>query len=436
MTTLSRRGMLKASGAAGGLAGILATGRAPAYAQQTTVHWLKWADFVPAADDYLRKSGLPEAEKALGIKINMETINQNDLAARATAAIQGGSGADIIMGINTMPQLYAPALADVSALCEDIAAAQGGYYAMAKANCHDGKRWVASPYGVLCNMVAWRKSWFEEAGAKTFPTNWTEYRALGKKLKDAGRPLGQCLGHTVGDAPSFCYPYLWSWGGKEVEADGKTVAINSRETIESIRFMTGFWKDAHDEGGLAWDDSSNNRAFLSGTISSTQNGASIYIESVRKPKQYMTDSGEEMRKDIRHSVLPGGPAGQFTFHTNHAMMVMGYSKNQKAATDFLRWFHTSSNFATWFGVQKGFVSGPTLKWEQHPVWNEDPVMAPFRDAAGSGRVAGHPGPSNQKAAEALNKYIIVDMYAKAVEGMAPEAAAAWAETELKKIYAA
>ena len=45
----------------GGLAGILASGRAPAYAQGTTVHWLKWNDFVPAADEHLRKVSIPVA---------------------------------------------------------------------------------------------------------------------------------------------------------------------------------------------------------------------------------------------------------------------------------------------------------------------------------------------------------------------------------------
>ena len=39
--------------------------------------------------------------------------------------------------------------------------------------------------------------------------------------------------------------------------------------------MTAFWKEAHDEGGMAWDDSNNNRAFLSDTISATLNGALI-----------------------------------------------------------------------------------------------------------------------------------------------------------------
>src|SRR5262249_23851901 len=83
---------------------------------------------------------------------------------------------------------------------------------------------------------------------------WDEYREAGKKLKANGRPFGQTLGHTFGDAPSFWYPYLWSWGGKEVEADGKSVVLNSKETVESVKFAVGFWKDAHDEGGLAWDD--------------------------------------------------------------------------------------------------------------------------------------------------------------------------------------
>src|SRR4029078_13109749 len=95
MTKVTRRNVLKGGTAlVGGMAGILATGRAPAYAEGATVHWLRWTDFVPASDHLLRKELLPEAEKALGIKINMETINANDLQARITSAIQSGAGPD------------------------------------------------------------------------------------------------------------------------------------------------------------------------------------------------------------------------------------------------------------------------------------------------------------------------------------------------------
>src|SRR5262249_24091331 len=100
--------------------------------------------------------------------------------------------------------------------------------------------------------------------------------------------------------------------------------------------MTSFFKETCDEGGLAWDDSSNNRAFLSGTISSTLNGASIYIESLRKADQYKTEKGEPLNKDILHAPLPKGPAGQFGLHTFFSHMLMSYSKNQKVAKDFLR----------------------------------------------------------------------------------------------------
>ena len=118
------------------------------------------------------------------------------------------------------------------------------------------------PWTIVGAMNAHRKSWFEEVGVTNLP-KWDAYYDAGKKLKAKGHPFGQAVSHSFGDPPTFVYPLLWSYGGKEVEADGKTVAINSKNTINSVKFMTGFYKDTCDEGGLAWDDTSNNRAFLS-----------------------------------------------------------------------------------------------------------------------------------------------------------------------------
>jgi multiple sugar transport system substrate-binding protein len=63
-------------------------------------------------------------------------------------------------------------------------------------------------------------------------------------------------------------------------------------------------------------------------------------------------------------------------------------------------------------------------------------MLPFRSAARTGRFAGHAGPSGRKAAEVVTKYILTDMYAKAVQGMPPEDAVKWAHGELARIYSA
>jgi len=441
MARVTRRKFLKVSGAGalaaktGGMAGILATGRAPAYAQGTTVHWLRWADFVPASDQLLRRDLLPEAEKALGVKINFETVNGNDLQPRITSAIQSGAGPDVVMLFNNHPQIYAESLVDMADVADAISKAEGGYYDLCKSNSASGQKWLSVPWAIVGAMIAYRKSWFDEVGATKFPETWEAYRDVGKKLKAKGRPIGQTLGHTFGDAPTFSYPYMWSWGVTEVEKDGKTVNINRKETIDSVKFMVGFWKDAHDEGGLAWDDSNNNRAFLSQTISATLNGASIYIESLRNASKYITEKGAELRTDIQHAPLPKGPAGQFAMHTYFSHVVPSYSKNQKAAKDLLKWAHSKATYEKWFVSQKGFATPPTAEWENHKLWGEDPVMTPYKVAGRLGQAPGYPLPSGKKAAEVLTKYIITDMYAKAVQGMSAEDAVKWAESELKKIYA-
>jgi multiple sugar transport system substrate-binding protein len=419
----------------GGLAGILASGRAPAYAQTQTMHWLRWADFVPASDQLLKGEIVKLCEKDLGMKLTVETINANDIQARITAAVQSGSGPDIFMTLNNWPQLYANSCADVSDVAEELGKAQGGFYDICTTVGTVGGRWIGVPWCTGGGLVAYRKSWLAEAGSPNgFPKNWDDFRTVGKKLKAAGHPIGQTAGHTFGDAPGWWYPYLWSWGGKEVEADGKTVVLNSKETIESVKFAAGFWKDAFDDGGMSWDDAGNNRAYLANTISSTSNGASIYLLAKAKPDTYLTETGKPLKDDCFHSPMPSGPAGQFSWHVPFSNLVPSYGKNQKAAKDFLRWFHSTEVYDAWFTSQQGFSVGVTKAWENHKLWNDDPVMAPFRTAAESGRFAGYAGPAGPAAAETISKFIIVDMYAKAAQGMPAEEAVKWAHSELLKIY--
>ena len=57
-------------------------------------------------------------------------------------------------------------------------------------------------------------------------------------------------------------------------------------------------------------------------------------------------------------------------------------------------------------------------------------------AAQSGRFAGYAGPAGRTAAETISKYIIVDMYGKAVQGIKAADAVSWATGELQKIYGA
>jgi multiple sugar transport system substrate-binding protein len=264
---LSRRAFVAGTAAAGvtaaaGLEGILAARRAPAFAQGTRLNVLRWVDFIPACDVELKRQA-GDASKALGAEVVFEFINGNDLQPRITAAMQAQTGPDIIMMLHNWPHLYQNGLVDLSDLADWQGKDQGGYYGQSEAACKVGRQWMALPHGIVGLQMAYRKSWFNEVGATSFPKTLEELRQVGIKLKKKGRPIGQTLAHTFGDAPAWSYPLLWAFGGAETDKAGKT-ALDSKETVESVKFMQAFWKDACDEGGLAWDDTNNNRAFLAG----------------------------------------------------------------------------------------------------------------------------------------------------------------------------
>src|SRR5713101_9915698 len=130
--TIGRRIFLKVGGAVGGvvaatgLEGIFAAGRAPAFAQPTKLHLLQWVDFIPEGDVELRRQAA-EYSRQTKTDVTVETINANDLQARITAAIQSGTGPDIIQLLHNWPHLYQSALVDLSDLCEWKARDQGGF---------------------------------------------------------------------------------------------------------------------------------------------------------------------------------------------------------------------------------------------------------------------------------------------------------------------
>jgi multiple sugar transport system substrate-binding protein len=61
-------------------------------------------------------------------------------------------------------------------------------------------------------------------------------------------------------------------------------------------------------------------------------------------------------------------------------------------------------------------------------------MASFREPPKYGRLQGYAGEPNEKASLAWSKYIIVDTFAKAVQGGDAKAAIEWGADQLKRIY--
>ena len=326
------------------------------------------------------------------------------------------------MALSNWPQLYAGSLADVSDVAEEIGKAQGGYYDISQGRRDRRQKWIGVPWAVGGGLVAYRKSWFAGGRLRQIPGDLGRMRDAGKKLKAKGRPIGQTLGHTFGDAPGFWYPYLWSWGGKEVEADGKTVALNSKETVESVKFAVALLEGLLRRGRARLGRfSSNNRAFLSGTISATNNGASIYLEAKKKPDSYLTEKGTPMKDDILHAPLP----------KRRRRAVQPARPVHQHADGLFEEPEGGQGFPALDPLEAGLRAMVHLAAGLHRraprnTGRRTRCGTPTRSCALQGhpahRAAGRamPGRRAKQAAEAQTKYIIVDMYAKAVQGMAAE----------------
>ena len=429
---MRRRDFLACGGrAAGALAAVAGAswlgGISPAVAQQRTLHVLEWSSFVAPAD-VERDRQAAEFGKQAGVKVTIEHINANDLPARATAAIEGGTGPDIIQLFGNYPLLYGQGLDDH----DDLIAELGGdeIYPFIRGAVRDKNgvyRGVPNFFGGGANV--YRKDIFQEVGIPRPPETWDEYLEAGRKLKRYGMPVGQTLAHTFGDAPGFAYTLLWCFGGREVDENGR-VALNSRETAEAVDFLKEFWFAACDESGLAWDGTSNNRAFLAETVAVTLNGASIYFVARNDPRKVAPGFADR----LGHFLIPEGPHGRYHDVGPASNCITRYSTDKEAARDYIRFVHQDDNFEKFLVTNQGYVNGPLPKWQEHPMWEEDPAITIFRELPQYGRNHGYAGPYNRQSSEVLAKYIIVDLFAKAVRGDSTRSVIEWAERELRAVY--
>src|SRR2546428_2250625 len=106
-----------------------------------------------------------------------------------------------------------------------------------------------------------------------------------------------------------------------------------------------------------------------------------------------------MWRDISHFAIPNGPGGRtppYAVAFSHGLMK--YSKNQKAAKEFLKWIHGKDMFGKWFEIEHGYAVGATTSWESNPMSERlGDALNPFRLAPRGTRVPGHAAPPAAEA---------------------------------------
>ena len=264
---LSGAGALAAG--TGGLAGILASGRAPAYAQTAAIALAALGRF---------RAGLRRAAERPRSSSNARRISASSSPSRRSTPTTSRRAS---------PPRSSPAPAPTSSWDQQLAAALRREPRRCQ-RCRRGDRQGAGrllrylqggrqstasngspcPGAPAAACVANRKSWLARGRLRPekFPATWEEYRAAGKKLKAKGHPFGQTPATPSATRPAFWYPVsvvVGRQGGRGRRQDRRAEQPRRRSNRSNSR--SRFWKEAMDEGGLAWDDTSNNRAFLSGT---------------------------------------------------------------------------------------------------------------------------------------------------------------------------
>jgi multiple sugar transport system substrate-binding protein len=439
---LSVPAVAHALGSAGAAPGPRRFDRAPAFIQGTSLHVLAASYFVPDGQT-LHQQQLEDWGAENNVSVSIDFVNWPDLQPRITTAAEAGNGPDIIEFWDAWPALYAPAIADLSALATSVGNDQGGYYDWVVKSASVGGTLMTVPHGVVAPGLVYRISYLERAGIldpiNNFPQTWEDFFKVAKTLKANGKPVGQGLGHSLGDAPGFAYPFMWSYGAMEVETDGRTVAFNKPQFVDGMKLFVQAWKDGFDETGLSWDDTVNNRAFLSDQISATLNGSSIYLEAVKAAGGGNPGTNSNVvvdPADIHHTLLPEGPAGRFNLLGSRSYAVMSYSNNIAGATAFLEWWFQKDQFQAWLESQQGYQIPPAPKFASLPIYFADPKLVAYADVANYGRNKGYAGTSGLASAEVSARNIIVNAFAEAVQDGDAQGAVDRAARQLERIYGA
>ncbi len=422
MERISRRQFLT-TGA--GLAGVLAAGIPPARGQQREISYLCWNNFAPASDKKLAEIG-QRFTKDTGIKIRIDHIAHAQQAAKYASEIQSQAGHDLLEMRMHFPWLYEPQLVDVSDLVAELEKKYGKAISSGYEAAYVKGVWRAVPQYHAYFVPAYREDLFRKAGLPV-PDTWEDLYKVGKELKKMGNPVGIPISQNY-DSISTAGPVLWSFGGKEVEKDGKTVAINSPQTVETVEWYKRVFRDCMEPEVLSWTDQSNNESIQAGKAGWIHNPVSAYI--VARNRKMVTADG------INHHRSLGGPGGRHETDVPRSIAIWKFSKNVEAAKEWIRYLLGKREVYDEYIMSGDAFNLPTFeKLQDHPVLKTDPKFAALKQEGIQYHIYGWPAPPSDKVQLITNSFILPNMLAKAVTGTPTKEAIAWAESEMKKIMA-
>lgn len=307
---------------------------------------------------------IPEFEKETGIKVSLESYEENQLTQKLT--IEFASGNSTVDCFMTRP------------LQEGKMFAKAGWYEplddfiknspdwnaddFMKANvdaCIENGKQVSVPLVNECEVLFYRTDLFEQKGIKV-PTTFEELEEAAKALHDpANEVYGIVSRGNMGAAVTQFSSYLYGFGGDLIK-DGKCV-VDSPEAVKAFQYYGKLLGTYGPPGviNMSWPQAV--ALFASGKAA-MYTDASVMLANMDDPKD------SKIIGKIGVAPFPAGPAGFKPYMvTSWALAVSPNSQHKDASWEFLKWSTSKEN------MTKGQLAG--VSQTRNSVWSDPEVTA-------------------------------------------------------------
>jgi len=433
---ISRRNLIKTATAGAAALGASALAPAAARAQGTgkkkTLKICQWNHFVPGYDKWFNNQYIKEWGQKNDTDVIVDNIGIPAINSTAAAEVAAKKGHDLFMFLSPRA-VYEEDVIDHRELYEECERKYGKPIDLAVKSTYNPKtkRYFGFSDSYVPDPINYRGDLWDEIGMK--PDSWDEIRTGGKKIKDkTGIPVG--IGQSAElDTAMAMRAVLYAHGASEQDAEGRLI-LNSKQTLEAVKFVKALYTETMTPEVLAWDPSSNNRAMIAGKTSLVLNAISITREAENKSLP--------IADKILLAKAAKGPVRRMGLeHVMNVYVIWKFAENKEGAKKFLvdyvgnfhRAFEASEfyNFPCWPKQVPDLAKMLANDKKGKPAGKYE-VLADALDWATN---VGYPGYANAAIDEVFSTWVINTMFAQASTGAAsPEDAIKEAEAKCKQIW--
>ncbi|MEG1525500.1 MAG: sugar ABC transporter substrate-binding protein [Clostridia bacterium] len=312
--------------------------------------------------------------KENNLNVSVEMVPYAEFLTKWTAAIESGDTPDVTyMGYQDVGTFGSKGiLMDVSDVFSQIDEREALYPSLSSAVSFEGAQY-AIPYWTEPIVLHYRKDLLEAKGYTEPPKTWDEFREIAKAVND---PAGGIIGAGIGfgksnsDAEWFARSVLWSYGAALFAEDGKSSIVNSAEAVAGAQMIADIFLEDKSvaAGAVNWDDSANNKAYLSGQAAMVINAGSVY--------NAVKNDDPELFEKTGIATLPAGPKGCFVPGVCNNLAVFKNSKNPEMAKAYLLYMTEPEAYREWIVGGAPLTCPIYASFKNDELW-QDPVNKAF-----------------------------------------------------------